>query len=139
MKPGNPLRAVRKGVADLGRLVSLWFGFGLATNGLTVVLDAALINEPFGWTLHAASLLALGAAFVVRSRYPGVETGTVWRFGVASFLAFVAVAVASGAFDVRTSGSTYHVLKTLLAWIGALAVGYVAATTDDWRALLGDE
>lgn len=139
MKPGNPLRVVWKGVADFGRLVSLWFGFSLATNGLTVVLHAALINEPFGWTLQGASLLALGAAFVVHSRYPEVETGTVWRFGVASFLVFVAVTMAGGAFDVRTSGSAYYVLKTLLAWIGALGVGYVVAVTDDWRALLTGE
>lgn len=124
------------GLVDFVRFVSLWFGFGLGLNGLGVVLDAALVNEPFGWTLQASSAVALAAAFVVTRYYPEVETGDVWRFGAATYLAFVAVGTLGGAFDFRTNGTAYYVLRTGLVWIGAVALGCAVAWTDDWRELL---
>lgn len=139
MSSENPLGTLWNGLTDFGRLVSLWFGFGLATNGLAVVVDAALVNEPFGSTLWASSLTALAAGFVVYSRYPDVRSGTVWRFGVVTFLAFVSVGALAGTLDARTSGSVYYVVKTLLVWVGAVAVGYAVARTDDWRTLLARE
>lgn len=132
----EPLRVLWSGIADFGRLLSLWFAFGLATNGLTLVIDAALVNEPFGWALWASSLVALGVAFVVYSWYPSLGSGTVWTFGAATYLTFVAVSALTNGLNVRTNGSFYYVLKTLLVWTGAVAIGYGIALTDDWRAVL---
>jgi hypothetical protein len=123
------LEAAGRTTADFARFVSLWFGFGLATNGLGAVFDAALVNEPFGWGQWAGGLVAVVAAFVVYSRYPEVGSGTVWKFGAVTFLAFVAVGTLAGTMDARTSGSAYHVLKALLVWVGAVAVGW-GLTTD---------
>lgn len=131
MREGNPIRVVWRGVADFGRFLSLWFGFGLAANGLSVVLDAALVDEPFGWALWASSLLALAAAFAVHRWYPDVGSETVWRFGVATYLVFVVASTLAGTMDVRTSGSLYYVLKSLLVWFGSLAVGCGVARSDD--------
>ncbi|NEU56537.1 hypothetical protein [Halorussus sp. MSC15.2] len=122
---------IRDGVADFARYVSLWFAFGLATNGLDVAFDAALVGEPFGWSLQASSLVAVGAAFVVHTWYPDVRSGTVWRFGAATFLAFVTLGTVTGTMDARTNGSLYYVLKSLLVWVAAVSVGVVVAWTDD--------
>lgn len=130
------LRTLGGGFAEFGRFVWLWFGFGLGLNGLSVVVDAALVNEPFGWALQASNVVALTAAFVVTRYYPDVETGDVWRFGAATYLAFVALGTLSHALDPRTNGSAYYVLTSGLVWIGSAAFGCAVAWTDDWRELI---
>jgi hypothetical protein len=125
------------GIDDLGRFVGLWFSFGLAVGvGLSAILDVALINEPFGWTLYAGNLAALAVAFLVYRRFPDLRTGTVWRFAATTFLVFAALATLNGTLDARTNGALHPVLVAVLTWVAALAIGYVVGTTSDWRTVL---
>lgn len=136
MSTDSPLQKVMNGIDDIGRLISLWFSLGLAVAvGLSAILDVALVNEPFGWALQAGNLAAIAVAFFVYWRFPDVRSGTVWRFAATAFLVFVCLATLNGTLDARTSGSAYPVVVAVLSWVAALAVGYVVACTDDWRAL----
>lgn len=137
MSNESPLQRVMNGIDDVGRLLSLWLALGLAVGvGISAILNVALINEPFGWTLQAGNLVAIAMAFLVYWRFPDVRSGTVWRFAVTAFIVFAALATLNGTLDARTSGAIYPVVVAVLTWVAALATGYVVATTDDWPPAL---
>jgi len=129
--------AVPEWLREGGRVLYLWFAIGLATTpGAALVVDRVLIGEPYDAGLYAGQLLAIVVAAGVNWRYPDVDLGRVWRFASVAFVTFAVLAAFTTAFDGRTSGSLYPVIRVTLAWIAALAAGVVAARTDDWRDLL---
>ena len=137
MSDESALQNIRNGISNMKRMIRIWFACMLIIYSvLGIVLDVALINEPYGWLLRASSLVAVGVAAIIYRHVPKRRTGTIMNFGINVFLVAFALAALTNTIDPGTSGSPYYIVRASLNSIAALAIGYVVAWTDDWRDLL---
>lgn len=115
------------GVADFFGLVWLWIAFGTLFRPLSVVVNAALVAEPFSFGQLAVQAPTLAAVAVTNARYPDASALRIWLVGLASTFLFVACAALAGTLDPPTSGSVVVVVRLVLLWAGSLALVVAAA------------
>ncbi|SFR32834.1 hypothetical protein [Halogeometricum limi] len=132
---------VAAGFSDLVRIVVLWFAFTTLLNPLGVVVDAALVAEPFSFGRLVTLGLSVVAIAVTNARAPAVSAYRLWVVGLVSTVLFVAVGRLSGALDAPTSGSLLVVLRLFLLWAGAVgvSVGLLRYRWDDGEGDEGDD
>jgi hypothetical protein len=113
-------------------LFTLYFPISFAMIGLGPVIDAAVINEPFGWPGRAQAVLTILLTFVVYWRRPQIPVWEVSKFGLTAAAAFFVLnfVVFDGSMDPRTSGSIYWIAKFSLAWVASLCAGAVVVLGD---------
>lgn len=137
MSDESALQNIRNGISNVKRMLTLWFACVYVVYGVFgLVLDVTIIDEPFGWSLHVSTLVAVGATGIVYRRFPTIRTGTVLRFSVTAFLVAIVLAMSTNTLNAKTSGSPYYIMTASCNSIAALAIGYIVASTDDWRELL---
>jgi hypothetical protein len=137
MSDESALQNIRNGISNVKRVIRTWFACMLIIYSvLGTVLDVTLINEPYGWLMHASILIAVGAAGLIYRYFPKIRTGTVVRFSISVVLVVFVLSTLTNTIDPGTSGSPYYIVRASLNSIAALAIGYVVVWTDDWRDLL---
>jgi hypothetical protein len=113
-------------------LFTLYFPISFAMIGVGPVIDAVVINEPFGWPRTAQSVLTIAVTFGVYWRRPQIPVWDVSKFALTATAAFFVLmfVVFDGSMNPDTSGSLYWIARFSLAWIASLSAGAVVVLGD---------
>jgi predicted neutral ceramidase superfamily lipid hydrolase len=128
------LNRLRNEFSGFGRILALWVAFESSLgNGIAMVLDVALTNQPVS---GISMLVAVGATYIVQWWYPDVRLRTVWAFAITMiFIFFGLILLNPTVIYSRTEGTIYYTVKASLIWIAALSLSCVVVWTK-WREVL---